>query len=164
MYHERISNTKQKHPMCDNPFQVSCRWLYKHINIGMSIQMICCLCAKKKSCHRFLLPNRLIFWFNGSFGLESIDLQVKLSMFSEFWVHINVEVWIKDILYWLIGGRTCWQLFATPKWVRSQWINIECSMFKPPHQVWSCTDLLKHGKFWMQSNQHWTKAPGWIKW
>ena len=55
----------------------------------MSIQIFCYICAEKKSCQRFLLPNRLIVWFNGSFGLESIDLQAKLSMFGEFWVHVR---------------------------------------------------------------------------
>ena len=55
----------------------------------------------------------------------------------------RVEVWTKNILYWFIEGQTRFSTY----WVCQnefdpQWTDIEGSLFKPPHDLQTCTKNL----------------------
>ena len=63
------------------------------------------------------------------------------------------EASTKDIYIGSLGVELVVKPFAMQNWVCPIWINVECSVFKAPHQNKSCTSR-KYGKKEPQSFSH----------
>lgn len=150
--------------MHDNPFQVSagdftttttleCRSTYFSIYAWRRSCVI-------DSCSQVDLS----FGSTGVLVLESMVLRAKLSMLSEFfWVHVRCRSINKGhptLAHWGQPHFTtsCHAKMRSAPMNQSRMLNVHTSA-----PFWSCTNSQKHGKFWMQSNQRPTKAPGRIQ-
>ena len=148
--------------MCHNMIQVSCRWFYNCNNIGHFHPNILD-CAEKKLCYRFLLPNRSILFVQTGvlvrswlFRLQNFPCLRKVLDACLGWLWRLQQ---RTSYVGSLGVELVVQPFTMQNWVWPTWTNMECSVFKPPHQNKSCPkSSRKHDKIRIHTTQHTTKV------